>query len=297
VLRYRRPGADGSPTCRLPLACAVVLAALAAPAPGVASALIGSNATYVRLAADGAGHALVTFESGGATHRIFASGAINARPPSPTVPQVAFLLSTGGSVRNACTPVKLPLVWLVAACRAPDGSFWAVQSWQRLLPNAGAAPSPAQAAYDLRLSHWKGPLARLDVRFGWSYRRFLQVYGRFTYLGKPVFGYKVRGGVPLDAYGRNIYVDSLDSDLGAGWKRVNSFLAHGPMGGFCYGFFEHGPGTGVGRQLRATVIGPGVTPDVVWQGPPPVHYDQAADRAADADLASLLRGDRLCHPN
>ena len=97
--------------------------------------------------------------------------------------------------------------------------------------------------------------------------------------------------------GRNVYVDSLDSDLGHGWKRVNSFLAHGPNGGFCYGFFEHGGGTGVGRELRATVIGPGVTPDVGWQGAPPARYDVAEDRAADADLSNLLHGDSLCRAN
>jgi len=77
---------------------------------------------------------------------------------------------------------------------------------------------------------------------------------------------------------------------------VNSFLAHAPLGGFCYGFYPHGGHLGVGR-LRATVIGPGVTPDVMWQGDPPREYSDEADRAADADLASLLRGDPLCRPN
>ena len=36
--------------------------------------------------------------------------------------------------------VALGLVWLVAACRAPDGSYWALQRWQRLLPMRGIAP-------------------------------------------------------------------------------------------------------------------------------------------------------------
>ena len=276
----------------------VVAAALALAGPAAASQLVGVNARNVRLAADGSGRALVTFTSGGSARHVLAWGAINARAPSPSNPQVEFRLDTrGGTVRNACAPVKLALAWLVAACRASDGSYWALQSWQRLLPNAGARPSPAQAAWELRLSHWTGPTAKLTVGLGWSYHRYVQMYGRYTYLGKPVFGYRVRSGVPLDGYGRNVYVDAIDSDVGKGWQRVNSFLAHAPVGGFCYGFYPHGGKLGVGRRFRATVIGPGVTPDLMWQGRPVLKYDRHLDQAADQDLASLLQGDRLCRPN
>jgi hypothetical protein len=252
------------------------------------------NARNVTLAADASGRALVTFTSEGSTQQVLAWGAVNAREPSRSMPQVAFKIDNrGGSLRNTCVPVKVPLRWLVAACRAPDGSYWAVQSWQRLLPNGGATPSAAQAAWELRLSHWTGPLPVLTVRFGWSYGRFVQMYGRYTYRGQPVFGYRVtRGGVPLDGY-----VDALDSDVGKGWQRVNSFLAHPPVGAFCYGFYPHGGKLGVGRRFRATVIGPGVTPDAMWEGAPPKTYNREFDRAADSDLAELLRGDRLCRAN
>jgi hypothetical protein len=281
---------------------AVVFLALSAvlvqSGPAAASQLVGVNASSVSLSADGSGRALVSFRSGGSTHRVLAWGAVDARPPSRTVPQVEFKLDTrGGSVRNSCTPVRLPLAWFVAACRASDGSYWGLQSWQRLLPNGGARPSSQQAVRELRLSHWTGETAELTVRFGWSYHRYLQLYGVYRYRGAPVFGYRVASGVPLDGYGRNLYVDAHDSDVGGGWKRVNSFLAHSPLGGFCYGFYPHGGHLGVGRVLRATVIGPGVTPDVMWQGSPPGAYSADGDRAADADLAALLRGDPLCRPN
>jgi hypothetical protein len=214
------------------------------------------------------------------------------------VPQVEFELDTrGGSVVNTCAPVKLKLAWLVAACRASDGSYWALQSWQRLLPNGGAKPSPDRAVWELRLSHWSGPTGTFTVRLGWSYGRFLQLYGRYEYRDEPVFGYRVDNGVPLDGYGRNVYVDALDSDVGKGWQRVNSFLAHKPVGAFCYGFFPHGGKLGVGRRLRATVIGPGVTPDLMWEAATPRRYDRKADLAADEDLRTLLRGDRLCRAN
>jgi len=265
-------------------------------APAGASQLIGANASGVKLAADGSGRALVSFRSEGSTHRVLAWGAVDARSPNASVPQVAFKLNLrGGSIRNSCAPVQLPLAWFVAACRAADGSFWALQSWQRLLPNGGAAPTGRQGVWELRLSHWTGQTAELTVRFGWSYRRYVQLYGVYRFRGGPVFGYRVANGQPLDGYGRNVYVDALDSDLGAGWRRVNSFLAHAPLGGFCYGFYPHGGHLGVGR-LRATAIGPGVTPDVMWQGDPPRAYSDEADGAADADLTSLLRGDPACGP-
>jgi hypothetical protein len=272
--------------------------ALVLPGPAASSQTIGYDAKNVTLAADGSGRALVAFTSGGQRRSVLAWGAIDARAPARTVPQVEFELDTrGGAVRNTCKPVKLQLAWFVAACRASDGSYWALQSWQRLLPNGGATPTPDRAVWELRLSHWTGALAKLTVGLGWSYRRFVQMYGRYTYRGKPVFGYRVRNGVPLDGYGRNIYVDALDSDVGKGWKRVNSFLAHSPVGAFCYGFFPHGGRLGVGKRFRATVIGPGVTPDVMWEGAPPSRYSSSVDQAADAHLASLLRGDRLCRPN
>ena len=43
--------------------------------------------------------------------------------------------------RNACRPYDGPeLSWLVSACKAPNGSYWALQTWQTALPNLGMAP-------------------------------------------------------------------------------------------------------------------------------------------------------------
>ncbi len=115
----------------------------------------------------------------------------------------------------------------MTACTAPDGSYWAVQSWQRMLPNYGLAASPAQAVWELRLSHWSGPLPELTVNLNWAYKKFHHIFGEFTYLGKPVYGFKsTPQGNPLDTFGRNLYVDTFDSAYGPGWKRENSFLMH-----------------------------------------------------------------------
>jgi hypothetical protein len=273
------------------------VAALAFACPAGASQLVGFNASNVGLQVDPVG-ASVSFVSGGVSKRLYASGAVNARHPS-TGPQVAFSVRPGGAVRGACGGYDgPPLPWLVAACKAPDGSYWALQSWQRRLPNYGLTPSGTLGAWELRLSHWRGQVARLEIELDWSYRRFVHVYGRLTYSGLGVYGFRAtRWGEPLDDYGRNIYVDTFGSAYGAGWKRENSFLAHRPNGVFCYGFYPHaGRPAGNGSRYRATVIGPGVTPDVSWEGTDPGPFDLARDRAAAGEQRRLFAGDRLCRP-
>jgi hypothetical protein len=275
---------------------AVVLAFVVPQAQ--ASQLVGVNATDVQLSVDREGKALVVFRSGGLVHRVVAHGAVNALPPTRTREQVSFAFrSTSSAVANACTPASPPLHWLVTACRAPDGSFWALQSWQRGLPNYGAPATAMQAARELRLSHWTGDVPQLTIRFGWAYHRFQQLYGVYTFDGHGVFGFNsTRTGVPEDTFGRNVYVDTLESAYGPGWRRENSFLTHTGAGGFCYGLYPHGPHpSGTGKRYRATAIGPGVAPDAAWEGPAPAGpYDRAADTAADADMRALLGADPLC---
>ena len=277
------------------------LVAAVATAEAGASELIARNATAVRLQADAGGRALISFRSEGQSKQLMAWGAVNARAPSQAVPQVAFQLRYGGSIgSNVCGAYRgPPLAWRVAACTTPDGTHWALQAWQRMLPNYGVAPTPDRAAWELRLSHWSGPLAQLEIWTDWSYRRFHHLYGRLTYRGGGVFGFRsTRFGVPLDTYGRNIFVDTFGSAYGAGWKRENSFLSHEPTGGFCYGFYPHGPHpVGAGRKYRATVIGPGVTPDVTWEGAAPGAYDAAADAEANLAQRSVLGPDPRCVVN
>ena len=277
------------------------LAAVFLPAAAGASELIGRDAIGVRLQADAQGRALVVFRSEGQSRTVVAWGAVDARAPSPSKPQVEFQLRLGGRIgANTCRPYRgQPIPWLVAACTASDGTHWAVQSWQRMLPNYGAPPTAARAVWELRLSHWSGPLPVLEIWTDWSYRRFHHLYGRLTFRGEGVFGFRsTRFGVPLDTYGRNVFVDTSGSAYGTGWRRENSFLTHAPGGGFCYGFYPHGPhGVGSGRRYRATVIGPGVTPDVMWQGTAPGIYDAARDEQANTVQKSLLAGDRRCVVN
>jgi hypothetical protein len=242
----------------------IVSGVLTAPAFG--SAIVGRNASRATLAIDARGRAHVTYVAGGRRVRLVAWGAINARTPRRGVPQVRFRLRYAAAGRGVCLPYDgPPLAWLVKACKAPDGSFWALQSWQRLKPSFGGA----SGTWELHLSHWSGPLAQLVVYQNWVNGSLRHIFGRLTYGGQGVYGFGATPrGNPLDSYGRNIYLDTFDSRYGSGWHRETGFLTHHrghTLGDFCYGFFPHsGHPSGQGARYRATAEGPGVTPDVMW---------------------------------
>lgn len=290
-------------------AIAALASACAIAAPAQASELIDRNAQNATLQVNAKGEALITYRVGGRLRRVLAWGAMNAIPSTRSRKQVDFGLDYSGGFKkykrrvwvgfpNVCRLYDGPaLAWGVTACKARDGSYWALQQWQRALPNYGVAANAAQRAWELRLSHWIGEPPKLEVNLNWAYRRYDHMFGRFMYAGSPVFGYRAtRGGSPLDTFGRNLYVDTLDSAYGAGWRRENSFLMHTGSGAFCYGFFPHGNRpSGMGKRYRATIIGPGVTPDVMWESPAPGPYD----RDADARMNDLIKGlgTASCKPN
>lgn len=245
-----------------------MLGAAFAAAPVFGSAIIGRNVARPQLSIDRNGHAHVSYYVRGHKVTLVAWGAINARAPSRRVPQVKFQIRYGMGGRGVCLPYDgPPLAWLVTACKAPDGSYWALQSWQRLKPNYGGTTG----AWELHLSHWRGALPQLTIYQNWAYGGVRHLFGRLTYNGVGVYGFSATPhGSPLDSYGRNIFVDTFDSAYGKGWHRENSFLTHHrghTLGDFCYGFYTHGGHpSGDGTKYRATAEGPGVTPDVMWSG-------------------------------
>ena len=310
-------------------ALAVVAAAVSAtPAP--ASQLIDRNASAISLQVNDRGEALLTYTAHGRLRHVLAWGAVNATPSRAGVRQVKFRLDySGGYARYFhedplahwlaaadigtiplswqapfTTPFSggcgrydgPPVAWAVAECKAPDGSYWAVQVWQRELPDYGFTPKPNQFAEELRLSHWTGALPVLTVATDWSWHRWDHLYGSLTYDGSPVYGFLVTSGTPLDGFGRNVYIDTFGSTYGPGWRREGSALTHQRTGVFCYSVNPHGKEpAGTGSEYRVTVIGPGVTPDLMWTGPSPGPYSAAADAVANARIAALH--DRLCRPN
>ena len=289
---------------RWAVAATLVTAALAAAAasPAHASQRLDVNATGVELTVGTDGRALVSYRARGRAKRVVVWGAVNARAPHATVPQVNFRLrySASVSVKNACAAYDGPaLRWFVAGCRAPDGSYWALQRWQRMLPGRGAIPTAGQAAWELRISHWSGPLPEFVIKLDWAYRRYDHLYGWYSYLGHPIFGFRSSAtGIPYDAYGRNVYLDTYDSAYGPGWRREGGFLTQSPRGNFCWGFYpREGRPTGNGRRYRATIIGPGVMPDMYWESTAPGPYNPQLDATANAEQRELAAGSRYCKPN
>jgi len=265
-----------------------IAASLAAPAS--ASQLVNRDVRNIQLAVNNKGEALVTYRTvRGRTQHVLAWGAVNARQPNRTLRQQRFKLDYAGgwrkyhklywkTFRSSCSAYDGPaLAWMVRACKAPDGSYWALQKW---------------------------------------HGRFHHLFGRYTYLGKPVYGFSTTHfGAPTDGYGRLLYLDTHNSVYGPGWKRENSFVAHNPTGVFCYGFFKHNAGAGGyahppgftgmrpqghGDMYRMTAAGPGVTPDVMWSDSGLHDFsasnsaDVAFEGAMNSQLDSILNGDKLC---
>jgi len=313
-----------------PLAGAALLAPSVATAH--ASELIGRDVHAVRLVVGTRGVARIDYTTaGGQVVHVLAWGAVNANAPSRTVRQRRFQLNFAGGyhsvwgtnywrkMRNHCTAYHGPaLINLVAACRAPDGSYWAIQTWLRLAPNGGwARPRPAT---ELQLSHWTGAIPALTLYQNWerSNHAVDRVFGQFTYDGAGVYGFtSTTTGNPTDGYGRNVYVDverplwyRTAWSIGASWYRFNSGLSHhigvGALlpsgqhaagGDFCLGMWPlYGRTLAAdGVAYRATALGPGVTP-VVRAGPiRMVSYSSSAQSRAIALEQTFTPAADPCH--
>jgi hypothetical protein len=313
---------------RVVLATALIVLAC----PGIASAaqLIDRNAVGVKIAVNAKGEALFTYRKSGSptVHHILVWGAINAIAPHEGAHQAKFKLDYSGGwgsrhtlywkhFGSTCGRYDGPVLPnVVAACKAPDGSYWAAQSWPQPLPDLGFTPwMPALRAQWLEVSHWTGDVAKLETGSAWVYGgRFQNLFGRLTYNGQPVYGFgTTRYGAPTDGFGSLVYLDTYNSVYGPGWRRENSFVTHNPTGVFCYGFYPFDPtkggyrhpagwtatrGPGTGDKYRLTASGPGVTPNVaaIVPGLHPFDGSNAADVAWQQQESDVLLSwnDRLC---
>jgi hypothetical protein len=278
------------------------------PTPALASKAITHNASHVRLRVDSLGRAMVDYtDMHGVRKHILAWGAKNAIAPTRARHQRHFHLDYSGgyasfgraywkTMKNACHRFRTagqlaaaahedPLPLYVTGCRLPNGSFWALQGWKRIVPHGGLHKRDyAKAFTELHLSHWNTALPVLEINTDWIYNgSFDHLWGRFTYLGVPVRGFGSNHGNPTDTYGRNLYVDVLDSKWGKGWWRLQAFLTHHPAGNFCVGTYRFGhTQPGMGKAYRGTIMGPGVTPLIRVKVPEPGPYDPVADAHSNA---------------
>lgn len=303
---------------RLALVAAVALTA--APSALASEPLPDTNVRFLSLKVNAKGEALVTYvRENGAIRRALVWGGLDARHPDASVPQVRFSYDFSGgwgkyrrlywrTFRNTCTRYAGPfIIGFVAGCTARDGSHWALQAWVRRAPLLGFDPwLPEHTAVELHLSHWTGPLAELEVSPNWTHSFSAQaLFGRLTYLGHPVHGFgTTREGNPRDRYVRNVYIDTFNSAYGPGWKRESGIVTHRPTGTFCHSFVPQQPFPGYpdgrtrppahGQRHRVTVMGPGVTPVIAWEGPGLSNEDRPKDGEFDRLFDSIMAGDRIC---
>jgi hypothetical protein len=305
------------------IAVAAIVCA-ASPPVSAASLILGDrDVPNPTLQVNGRGVALVGYTTKAGLHRhVLLRGAVNA-VANPTVGsrQEAFSVDYSGgwkSQRNphywrtfndACAPYDGPaLPFFVAGCKAPDGSYWALQAWQRNLPVHGYPPwTEQQRAVELHVSHWSGELPVLEIIRHWTYGDAQQgFFGRLTYLGRPVYGLKTASASTVDPFARNISIDAYNSDFGPGWRHDTAISTHKRNGGFCYSFVPQAPpdgypgtkprGTGLGREYRVSVIGPGVMPIIQWVGKRLTRFSAAEQLAATRRFDAILGGDRHCAP-
>ena len=306
---------------RLATTLLVVLAAVTATQAGASEPLQDANVVFVSLKVNAKDEALFTYRrADGRLRHVLAWGAINARAPSQELPQVRFRWDYAGgwgkhrngrywkSFKDRCQPYDgPPLALLVAACKAPDGTYWTVQAWQRRLPLLGFDPwLPSQTNWELHVAHFSGELPKLEVFPNWSYGgRWQGLFGRYTYLDQPIFGFGATAkGVPKDKYGRNLYIDTLNSPYGPGWRRESGILTHRGTGTFCHSFVPQRPFAGypsqdirpaaAGERHRVTVGGPGVMPVMQVELAGLDRDDLQRDDEFNAVFDRVMSSDKAC---
>ena len=314
------------PRARLLSLCALVALA-AAPSAVASESFADFDVRNPTLKVNRKGEALVEYtRANGQRRAVLVWGAITAvSPPSDQGRQVRFSYDYAGGwgkdrklvakkFVNACRRYDgPPLAYFVAGCKAPDGSYWALQRWQRRLPLLGFEPwLPQHTQWELHVSHWNTEMPGLEVHTNWTYGfQWQGVFGRLMYLGHPQHGFAAtRTGVPLDKYSRNVYIDTFNSVYGRGWKRESGILTHRPWGVFCHSFVPQKPfpdypsqemrPAAPGERYRVSVMGPGVTPVLMWEGAGLPQYDHsnpehvAKETAANAAFDRIMAGDKFC---
>jgi hypothetical protein len=214
---------------RRPLFFAIVAAALLAPASASASLKVASWARHPALKVGGNGAAEVDWTSHGRRHSvvIYRSGALRYGAHV-----------RGRDVSFPTTAVSIPMA--LAVRQTPNGNFWALQAWRRL----------RTGPLELRFSRWKGAPTLLTLGSVCCKWRSENVVGQATFHGKPIFGHHATStGVPLDKYGRNVYLDTF---RGGAWRRMMGILTHRNTGRFSLWIRPYWRGT----AYRGTIIGP-----------------------------------------
>ena len=309
------------------LLATALCAVISVPAAAASESFSDFDVRDVTLKVNRKGEALVTYTTTAGKRRpVLVWGAINSVVvPREDVPQARFKYDYAGgwgkyrklvykTFVNACRKYDGPaLSYFVAGCKAPDGSYWALQRWQRRLPLLGFDPwLPIQNVWELHVSHWNTELPVFEVSTNWTYGfQWQGVFGRLSYLGHPVHGFRSTSeGNPRERYSRNVYIDTFNSAYGPGWRRESGILTHRNTGTFCHSFVPQKPFAGYpvqavrpaapGERYRATVMGPGVTPVLMWEAAGLPQYNASnsdhvrTEEHANALFDRIMADDRIC---
>ena len=190
-------------------------------------------------------------------------------------PQVEFAATTPAAARRvarrrrvrvpraAAGPTTVPaLAMLVAACKAPDGSYWALPALAARSSRCAASrrSDRARSGRSCTSSHWTGPLPELEVSPNWTYGgRWQGLFGRLSYQRRArprrsdALGAQRRPVRPLRLH-RHLQLD-LRARLEARHRRRRRTSANGA---FCFSFVAAGaaarlpaPGAARARERRA----------------------------------------------
>jgi hypothetical protein len=146
------------------------------PANAGAAQIVDRNVASPRLRVNAGNVALVTYSAHGVRRRVLSWGAVNwtggfERDYSGGwSSKKADFRHFADRCRRYTGP---PLVLMISACDAPDGSYWALQQWQRLWPSYGGNHAPNE----LYLSHWRGGIGQLAVTTDYSYEGHISTSG------------------------------------------------------------------------------------------------------------------------
>jgi hypothetical protein len=230
------------------LVLAVLMLLAVAPATASASLKVGTWPSDAHLSVARDGSAQITWRQDGRTRRAVVQGD-----------HVTYNARIGRHHRGQ--HIAPDVAYGVDEVVLPDGTHYALQRIRRLGELGRLGPA------ELRFSRWRGAQPQLSLTGEWDdHGRIPRICGTATYHGRPFFGgAHTLSGRPLDAFGRNVYIDVLHK---SGWFRIMGVLTR-PQG-FALLIRTR---AWRGSRYRALVPGPNVdgdlAPDVVSSAPMP----------------------------
>lgn len=141
---------------------------------------------------------------------------------------------------------------------------------------------------------------------------YFVIFGAYRQGNVDVYGPARRSGNPTNEFGRNVYIDTYDSDYGKGWRRVTGALTQPRGGNWCYEFSPKPAskgklGVSKRNRYRITIVGPRALPDQRYEFTAPPfpygneNYNPRLDRwgvnFSDQQTAALLFQRTLIGPD